>query len=331
MAKFDWNRDEVTVQEILDMFQDGEEFPDELLEELTSMVVEVRHDNLSILDAISLEQTGIVGKKILKLWNINPKIFMQNVHFCLLIGKDDAMKNLELEESVPFYRDENPKTRWEIVKMDNYEEYKRVLLNDYIIRYNMQAIKEGKPILNLEIPKTEEKAEPVNEEEVIPFNDFYYGTEILDLSGGIGNFNLQFATTMQNMNMALTVKEMTVSVFRKIPEGEFVLLKSDGSVLIPDEKIEDKLTIFPNKKTQAVNIVSLTKLVMDTKEKLESEFNLSNIGIDEYQTIQALIEALEVRFNKGICVKDIREADKYITPLYEYTYGELIKKDSSRN
>ena len=331
MANFDWNRDEVTVQEILEMFQDEEEFPDALIEELISMVVGVRHDNLSILDAISLEQTGIVGKKLLKLWSINPRIFMQNVHFCLLIGKEAAMKNLELEESVPFYRDENPKTRWEIVKMDNYEEYKRVLLNDYIIRYNMQAIKEGKSILNLEIPKKEEKVEPVDDEEVIPFNDFYYGTEILNLSGGIGNFNLQSITIMQNMNMSLNVKGMTVSVFRKIPEGEFVLLKSDGSVLMLDEKIEDKLTIFPNRKTQAVNIVSLTKLIMDAKEKIESDYNLKNLEIDDYQTIRALIEGLEIKVGDGIRVKEKDQVDKYIHPLYEYTYGEMFRKNTSLN
>ncbi len=300
------------------------------------------------LNIMSLDSLGYLGKKLYKIYEICEKDKLKFIEFCAHIGKialsrmiDESLidKNLELKEPVPFIdktiilsTGKKPKAQLKEMipfidlTIEEEQEYSNEINRSLSRRINESIRKnndnvEPVPEMLSYVAQKQKKEEEENKKRVLDnyivnINNLYYGTEIMDTSGGVLGINMKMVAWFEYTNMDF----LTYHFFRNIPSGDYCLVDNNGQIHIPETIIKhNNISVGPNTPIRSVNIANVPTILLSAIKKLEEDPLTNEISI---MNLRSLLELLE---SKGaISVADINKFDSIIRTAYEIAYGEIF-------
>ena len=154
----------------------------------------------------------------------------------------------------------------------------------------------------------------------IDINNIYYGKEILDLSGGVLNMNMQSVSWFENTN----VKLLNYHIFRSVPVGDYCMLDSKGNIHIPNEIVtSNDISIGPNTPIRKVEIASVPQLFNQVIEKFEEDPIKNESKILEYKGILEILNC-----KQKLSVEELNKYEPMIREMYEYLFGAIFNSDN---
>ena len=210
-----------------------------------------------ILNIMLLDDYGYFGKKIYQIYELCGKDKLEFIRTCNFLGRYSSFHavdkeiidaNLALKEPVSFIDYDVTLT------IDSFPDSNELLDNLWIVgkseleyelirslkhRINESILKNGDdiPLFEEEISyaekerlkQEERERKKVPENYEIDIDNLYFGTSIVDFSGGFVGINMKFVSWFENTNIVM----LNNSIFRSIPDGEYCLVDKDGNIVIP--------------------------------------------------------------------------------------------------
>jgi len=307
-----------------------------------------------VLNFVLLDNYDLLDKKLYKLYEMCDKDKIKFIRLCHHIGqyggfrntftKEEILTNLSLKEPVDFIDEnlllpngENPEFSFQDayyspynIPKNLYDEYNYELERSLIHRINESIKKNGDDIEPLEEmisykEKEEAKRKKLEDKKVkddyeININNIYYGKEILDLSGGVLNMNMQSVSWFENTNVRL----LNYHAFRNVPSGDYCMLDNKGNIYIPNKTVSsNNISIGPDTPIRKVEIISVPKLFDKVIEKLEDDPIENESKILEYK---GMLEMLN--YKQKLSVKELNEYEPMIRGMYEYLFGSIFNSDN---
>lgn len=300
------------------------------------------------LNIMSLDSLGYLGKKLYKIYEICGKDKLKFIEFCAYIGKtsisrmiDESLidKNLELQEPVSFIDKSivlstGQKPEADITSMFPFDTLTREEKQEYeheINRSLSKRINESIKRNNDNIPpvlvmpsyitlkqqeEEEENKKRVPNNYIININNLYYGTEIIDASGGILGLNMKMVSWFEYTNMDF----LQFHFFRSIPVGDYCLIDNNGQIHIPETMIShNNISLGQTSPIRSVNIATVPTILISAIKKLEADPIPNEVSI---LNLKSLLELLENK--KSICVAELENYKNIIRTAYEIAYGEIF-------
>lgn len=300
------------------------------------------------LNVMSLDEFGYLGKKVYRLYEICEKDKLRFIELCTYIGKTAFMrlidktlidKNLELKKPVPFIdksiilsTGKKPQAKlesmvpFEDLTEEEQKEYKHELnrslsrrINESIKRNNdnVEPVPEMPSYISVKQKELEEENKKrVKDNYIVNINNLYYGSEILDASGGVLGINIKFVSWFEYTNMDF----LSFHFFRSIPSGDYCLVDNNGNIHIPETIINhNNIEIGPNTPIRGVNIANVPTILSSAIKKLEEEPIANETSI---LNLKSLLEQLELK--ETLSVAETKQYDTIIRTAYEIAYGEIF-------
>lgn len=305
-----------------------------------------------LLNIMRFDEYGYFGKKIYKIYEIcgkNKNNFMQ---VCDLIGKysikhslekETIDKNLQLQKPVDFL-DNNivlsngKKPRYDPNK-DFYNRYnldfEERLEYDHELERSLRrrinnSIRGNKDETSLleempsyiekeQLKKMEAENKKVNDDHLVDINNLFFGSQNLDISGGVLGLNAKSISWFEYTNTDL----LGYHIFRSIPTGDYCLLDDNGKIHIPDEIFKnDNISIGPNSPIRSVDIANIPTIFNSAISKLEEQ------PLENEEVILCAKGFLETLENKGqISVGEMKNYQIIIRGLYEEAFGTIFQQN----
>jgi len=307
------------------------------------------------LNMMLLDEYGYFGKKLYKIYEICNKNKVDFVRVCDLIGKysikhslekETIDKNLQLKKPVSFFDDSivlsngtipkyNLDARGDFgydLKFNEELEYDHELERSLRRRIN-ESIRENNDNISLleEMPSYVEKKrleeeekenKKVKDDHLVNINNLFFGSEELDLSGGVLGFNMRVISWFEYTNMEM----LNYHIFRSIPEGDYCLLDDNGKIHIPSEILKkDNVSVGPYSPIRSVKIANLSTIFKEALKKMENDSIENEVNILRCKSLLELLENKEM-----VTVGEIKEFESIIRILYEISFGEIFSDDKDK-
>lgn len=346
MSKIDWNSDSLSVSDILEGFMGGIEdenyaytsdIKSNLLEcVLYEAITEQSLREINIVNLMKLDNYGIVGNTLLKLWHMckgKPKYFKKTVSYITGTALDrcfqseEIIKNMSLKQPIPFIPDDESVIHfYDLSRMrqeigdEKVEEIIYILRSDLVRNYNRYV-----SFYNLENGLLEEPTRPVLEESDLPddylldIKRLYFGLNTVDMSGGVLGINMQSYGLFERSNQVIKIGDKILYPLKEIPSGDYILIDDEGKQIDVDEEIViDGVSILPTKKFVYLSVCPIKTIIEDAKNR-----GMSYSIIDIYDNKNFYDE-------RDISVGKCRELLSDLTDMYQRLYGGLGPKMGSK-
>lgn len=309
MSKIDWNSESITVEEILryflsDILEEKYKYTDDVnsnpLESvLASAILEHDFNSLNVVGLMKLDNAGITGEKILKLWYLcdeDSEYFKKTVSYITgtmldrAFTLEEVIKNLELESPIKFIpKDESVPTFNKLSSMrheignDEVDEIIYLLRKNLISSYNryVNFYNLNNELMD-ELPPFEKSVvSELDKNDLVDIRRLYFGESLVDLSGGILGINMNTYNLFLKSLNSIKVFGNTLYYIKDIPSGDVILVDSCGEKVELDNEVEvDGVSILPTHKYTRVSICSIRQLIEEAKER-----GISNEFIDLYDSM----------------------------------------------
>ena len=339
MSKIDWDSDTLSVSDILEGFMDGIEeenyaytsdIESNLLESvLYEIITEQSFKEINIVNLRKLDNYGIVGNNLLKLWYMckeKPKYFKKTVSYITgttldrCFKADEIIKNMSLKQPIPFIPDDESVVHFydlsgmrQEIGNEKVDEIIYILRSNLVREYNRYV-----SFYNLENGLLEEPTRPILDNSDLP-NDYlldirrlYFGLNIIDMSGGVLGINMQSYGLFERCNQVIKIGDKVLYPLKKIPSGDVILIDDEGKKFDIDEEIViDGVSILPTKKFVYLSVSPIKTIIDDAKER-----GMSYSIIDIYDN-KNFYDQRDISVGK--CMELLSE----LTDMYQRLYGKL--------
>ena len=339
MSKIDWNSDSLSIRAILEGLMDGIEeeryaytsdIDSNMLESvLYEAITEQSLKEINIVNLIKLDNYGITGNNLLKLWYMckeNSDYFKKTVSYITgtmldrCFKNEEIIKNMDLKQPISFIPDdESIIPFYELSRMrqeignEKVDEIIFILRSNLVRDYNRYV-----RFYNLANELLEEPERPVLENTDLPDDEeldisrLYFGLNTVDMSGGVLGINMQSYSMFERSNQTIKIGEKTLYPLKEIPSGEVVLIDDEGKKFEMDEEIVvDGISILPTKKFIYLSVCPIKTIIEDAKER-----GMSYPLIDIYDS--------KIFYDRrDISVSESMSMFSDLTDMYQRLYGGL--------
>lgn len=308
------------------------------------------------LNIMRLDEYGYFGEKLYRIYEICGKDKMKFMKTCDMIGKYSIKHsiekatidtNLKLIEPVEFFDEDivlssgiKPKydmdkmfLRRSGLKLSDEMEYDHEMERSLRRRINESIKRNGDDIPLLEemlsyveqerLEKEAEEAKRVPDNHEIDINNLFFGSEVIDMSGGVLGMNMRSISWFEYTNMDM----FNFHIFRSVPVGDYCLLDNDGKIHIPEDVMKNgNVSVGPNQVIRSVNIVNVPTIIKSAVSVLEEDYSANEEAIN---SCNGFLEMLEER--EKITVGEAKEFESFIRSAYEIAYGPIFGEDDKDN
>lgn len=309
-----------------------------------------------ILNMMRLDEYGYFGETLYRIYEICGKDKIKFMKTCDMIGKysikhafekETIDTNLKLTEPVEFFDEDvvlssGVKPNYDLKKMsvfrsglefDEEREYEYELERSLRRRINESIKRNGDDIPLLEelvsyaekerLEKEADEAKKVPDDHEIDINNLFFGSEVMDISGGVLGVNMRSVSWFEYTNMDM----FSFHVFRSVPMGDYCLLDNDGKIHIPEEIIKKgNVLVGPSQVIRSVDIVNVPTIIRSAVKVLEEDYSENEEAI---ATCNGFLEMLEAR--EKITVGEAKEYESFVRSAYEIAFGSMFGSDDGKD
>ena len=250
----------------------------------------------------------------------------------------DITNNLKLNEPVcfidqnifdmyPTYNKYRKEADW-----DQKQQIEQEIKSKFAIRYNEQVKKENANLPYLDISVLEEtEISKMDDNDEVLLHNLYFGTANYDYSGGILGIDFSHVAWFERQNLVWKLGSKVVNVLREIPSGEYVLVDKNGKICSIDEiqRVNDEISINPNSIVRSVDVVSLDKILSDSKEKIQTVTQFSDDNEEYLPIVENTMFNNFYDKNDKVKVSKVFDLNSVVRPLYEFSYGVMFNSNES--
>lgn len=309
-----------------------------------------------LLNIMRLDEYGYFGFTLYRIYEICGKDKIKFMKTCDMIGKYSVKHtfekttidtNLQIKNPVEFFDDDivlsnGVKPKYDMDKMflrrsglefDEEQEYDYEMERSLRRRINESIKRNGDDIPLLEemvsytekerLEKEAEEAKKVSDDYEIDINNLYFGSEVMDVSGGALGFNMRNVSWFEYTNMDM----FGFHVFRSVPAGDYCLLDNNGKIHIPEEVLKkDNVNVGPSQVIRSVDIVNVPTIIRSAIKVLEEDYSENEETILNCNSFLEMLEAKE-----KISVGEAKEYESFIRSAYEMAFGSIFGSDDDKN
>lgn len=309
-----------------------------------------------MLNVMRLDEYDYFGETLYRIYEICGKDKIKFMKTCDLIGmytikhvieKETIDTNLRLKEPVEFFDEDivlssGVKPNYDMTKSfyfrsglesDDDREYDYEMERSLRRRINESIRKNGDDIPLLEemvsykekerLDQEAEEAKKVPDDHEIDINNLFFGTEELDLSGGVLGINMRSISWFEYTNMDM----FGFHVFRSVPAGDYCLLDNDGKIHIPEEIIKTgSISVGPDQAIRSASIVNIPTIINNAIEVLEENENEDE---EACAVCRCFLEMLDAKGK--LTVAEVKEYESFIRSAYEIAFGSPFGSDDDKN
>lgn len=269
MNKINWNSDDLTEVEIVDVFLDSVTESDDyaiLKKFLVDAVLENDPINdVYIFHLMRLDYLDIRGEKLVKLWNLCYKdmdYFKRTIGYIVgrvivsCFSEEEVRANLDLENPLPFISKNFNYTFSELCALrpkfgnEAFDEFICEIRKNFVREYNKKATfyDLGKKLLDMpEFKRVDLPSLP--NEKTVDIRNLYFGGHDINLTGDGLGINMQTYALYEKGINSLVVYGEKLYPLMEIPTGEFVLIDENGEKIEVNHEVEiEGVSILPTKR-----------------------------------------------------------------------------------
>lgn len=294
MATIDWNSNSLRVKDILEGFlagiidvpvEEATKVKNSLARAIYEIAMTTAIEDTHLIDLVSLDEYGIVGKTLEKLWNLCEKdkdYFKKTVSYISgnimlkCFSQYEIVENLALDKPIPFIpNNEAVHNFHELVHYNDAESLQDIKKIIYSLRLNLvskinEARKDDVDFTSLPEPIYNEEEETPEMAGNIPVHgeQLYFGLNTLDLTGGVLGINCQFYGLFERSLNTVKMNGKSYYILREIPSGEISVIDEYGQLQNIEEPVEyNGNSLLPSKKYVQLQIASLRTILKDANKQ----------------------------------------------------------------
>lgn len=310
-----------------------------------------------LLNMMMLDEYGYYGSTLYRIYEICGKDKMKFMRTCDMIGrwrsikpsidKETIDRNLSLKVPVDFVDEDivlsnGVKPNYDMtahfvlrsgLDLDGEREYNYELERSLKRRINESIRKNGDDVPLFEemisyaekerLEKEAEEAKKVPDDHEIDINNLFFGSEVMDISGGVLGINMRSVSWFEYTNMDM----FNFHVFRSVPMGDYCLLDNAGKIHIPEEVLKKgNVSIGPSQVIRSVDIVNVPTIIRSAVKVLEEDYEANE---EEIATCNGFLEMLEERGK--LTVGEAKEYESFVRSAYEIAFGSMFGSDDDKD
>lgn len=309
-----------------------------------------------ILNIMRLDEYGYFGETLYRIYEICGKDKIKFMKTCDMIGmytikhsieKATIDTNLKLKEPVDFFDDDivlssGIKPSYDLEKLflrrsglsySDEAEYDYEMERSLRRRINESIRRNGDdvPLLEEMISYAEkerleheaEEAKRVPDDHEININNLFFGSEVMDVSGGVLGITMRSVSWFEYTNMNM----LGYYIFRSVPMGDYCLLDDDGKIHIPEDILKNgDVCVGPSQVIREVSMANVPTIINEAIERLEEDYETNE------ETILNCKSFLEMLEQKGkITVAEAKSYESVIRSAYETAFGSIFESDDNKD
>lgn len=309
-----------------------------------------------LLNIMRLDEYGYFGKTLYHIYEICGKDKIKFMKACDMIGqysikhtieKTTIDTNLKLKEPVEFFDEDivlsnGIKPNYDLEKMflrrsglkySDEMEYDYEMERSLRRRINESIKRNGDDIPLLEemvsyaekerLEKEAEEAKKVSDDHEIDINNLFFGSEEMDVTGGVLGINMRSVSWFEYTNMNM----LGYHVFRSVPMGDYCLLDDNGRIHIPEEILKSgDVSVGPYQVIRGVNIANVPTIINSAIERLEEEYETNEGNV---LNLKSFLEMLEEK--EKVSVAEAKIYVSVIRSAYEIAFGNMFQSDDNKD